>query len=232
MNKFFRMLRHRAYFRAFIDPKSEKAIIERFHRLYYDLHLFGKTWKQTYWFGVQTNKCPLDLWVYQEILFALRPDLIIETGTDNGGSAAFLASMCDLLNKGRIITIDLQSRPDRPQHPRIQYLLGSSTDETILKNVREQAAGKETILVILDSDHRKPHVLNELRVFSQLVTLGSYLIVEDSNLNGHPVHPDHGPGPMEAIHEFLKETNDFVIDQDKEKFLMTFNPNGYLKKVK
>ncbi len=232
MNKFLRMLRHRIYYRTFIDPKSEKEIVERFHRLYYDLHQFGKTWKQTYWFGVRANKCPLDLWVYQEMLCEIRPDWIIETGTAYGGSAAFLASICDLLNQGRIITIDIAPREGRPKHPRIRYICGSSVEEEILNDVRGEIGPEDKVLVILDSDHRAPHVLAELRAFSKLVSLGSYMIVEDSNLNGHPVHADHGPGPMEAIEAFLKENNDFMIDKEREKFLLTFNPNGYLKKVR
>jgi cephalosporin hydroxylase len=90
----------------------------------------------------------------------------------------------------------------------------------------------DTVLVILDSDHSKQHVLNELRLYHSFVTEGSYLIVEDSNINGHPVLPQFGPGPMEALDEFLQENDDFVIDESKHKFLITFNPRGYLKKVK
>jgi cephalosporin hydroxylase len=93
---------------------------------------------------------------------------------------------------------------------------------------------RKKIMVILDSDHSKEHVLKELNFYHGLVSKGSYLVVEDSNLNGHPVHSGWGtgPGPMEAIEEFLPEHPEFVIDKTKEKFLMSFNPNGYLKKVK
>jgi cephalosporin hydroxylase len=85
-------------------------------------------------------------------------------------------------------------------------------------------------MVILDSDHHKDHVLRELEIYSKFVTNGSYIIVEDTNINGHPVRPKFGPGPTEAVKEFLKGSRDFVIDKSREKFFLTFNPNGYLKK--
>jgi cephalosporin hydroxylase len=89
-------------------------------------------------------------------------------------------------------------------------------------------------MVILDSDHSKDHVAKELELYHGFVTNGSYLVVEDSNLNGHPVYSGfgQGPGPMEALQEFLPKHPEFEIDKSKEKFLMSFNPNGYLKKVK
>ena len=86
-------------------------------------------------------------------------------------------------------------------------------------------------MVILDSDHGKDHVLNELRTYSPFVTKGSYLIVEDTNINGHPVLHDFGPGPMEAVEDFLKENQNFTVDKSKEKFYLTFNPKGYLRKI-
>ena len=87
-------------------------------------------------------------------------------------------------------------------------------------------------MVVLDSDHHKQHVLNELRIYSKFVTRGSYLIVEDTNINGHPVLPKFGPGPMEAVSQFLQENKDFVVDKTREKFYLTQNPNGYLIKLR
>lgn len=86
-------------------------------------------------------------------------------------------------------------------------------------------------MVILDSDHHKEHVLKELRTYSRFVTLDSYLIVEDTNINGHPVYLDFGPGPMEAVEEFLTENSQFFVDRTKEKLLLTFNPCGYLRRI-
>ncbi|MEH2114745.1 CmcI family methyltransferase [Nostoc sp.] len=138
--------------------------------------------------------------------------------------------MCDLLGKGEIVSIDIQDRPNRPQHPRISYWLGSSTSETMIERLRQKTANKSSVIVILDSDHRAEHVLQELHLYHQFVTPGSYLIVEDTNINGHPVYPEYGPGPMEAVQAFLRENSDFHIEQECEKLYLTFNPSGYLKK--
>jgi cephalosporin hydroxylase len=86
------------------------------------------------------------------------------------------------------------------------------------------------VLVILDSDHSREHVLDELRLYAGLVTPGSYLVVEDTNVNGHPVFAEHGPGPMEALEAFLAETDEFEVDATREKFFLTFNPRGFLRK--
>lgn len=227
-----RLARALMHKRIFISSKTEKEIVRGFHTLYYDSHLMGKSFFNTYWLGVPTLKCPLDMWIYQEILYELKPDLVIETGTASGGSALFLASMFDLIGKGEVVSVDIEPNHSRPQHKRIQYLLGSSTSDEIVRAVTKIAAGKQTVLVILDSDHRQPHVVRELALYSPLVTRGSYLIVEDTNVNGHPVDLEHGPGPMEAVDEFLATNKDFVIDGEKEKFFMTFNPRGYLRRTK
>jgi len=129
--------------------------------------------------------------------------MIIESATDAGGSALFLASVCDLIGEGEIVTIDLKENPQRPRHPRISYVLGSSVGTETVDLVKRKIEGKTRVMVILDSDHQKDHVLKELRTYADLVAPGFYLIVEDTNVNNHPVAEDFGPGPMEAIEEFL-----------------------------
>jgi cephalosporin hydroxylase len=213
------------------EGQGVEQVVDDFHRLYYNSNTFGGTWRDTFWMGVPIWKCPLDMWIYQEILFDVRPDVIVETGTAFGGSALFLANVCDLLGKGKVVTVDIQNRPNRPRHERIQYISGSSTADDVVEQVHRDIDGGK-VLVILDSDHSKGHVLEELMIYSRFVQEGSYVIVEDSNVNGHPVMPEFGPGPMEAIQDFLKENQDFVVDESKEKFYMTFNPRGYLKKVR
>ncbi len=218
--------------KVYISPESEAEVVNQFHRLYHDSHIFGKTWGNTSWFGVPTLKCPLDLWVYQEIIHEVRPDIIIECGTASGGSALFLANMCDMVGNGRVITVDIEGKPGRPQHPRTIYLHGSSTSPEIIREIQKLLHFGDKVMVVLDSDHSRDHVLKELEVYSTLVTRGSYLIVEDTNMNGHPVAPDFGPGPMEAVAEFLSSTDDFIVDRGREKFYLTFNPGGYLKKIR
>jgi cephalosporin hydroxylase len=218
-------------YRRAIDDAGARAITDLFHRLYFESGRYGRSWGRTHWRGVRALKCPFDLWVYQEILADVRPELIVETGTRYGGSALFLADCCELLGRGRVLTIDIEHQPDLPEHPRIEYLLGSSVDPAIVERARAAAAGAAPVLVILDSDHRRDHVLAELRAYAPLVTRGSYLIVEDSNLNGHPVFEEHGPGPYEAIEAFLAESDELVPDREREeKFFLTFNPMGYLRK--
>lgn len=230
----YHRLRFALYQRIIRQNAIRNTIVKEFHRLYYNTR--SRTWTNTRWLGVPVIKCPFDLWVYQEMLFELRPDVVVECGTSQGGSAYFLASMCELVGQGHVITIDLYPKPNRPQHERLTYLSGSSTDPQIVREVthRIRDAGGESasVLVLLDSDHSREHVLDELRLYSPFVTPGSYVIVEDTNLNGHPVWPDFGPGPMEAVDIFLSENDDFVIDTSREKFYLTWNPRGYLKRVK
>ncbi len=211
-----------------MQTEEAAPIVDQFHALYYDRRV--QTWGETYWLGHHALKCPLDLWVYQEILHEVRPNLIIETGTYRGGSALFLASICELLGRGEVVTIDAATQKGRPRHKRIAYLTGSSTSEAMLRQVRRRARGKNRVLVLLDSGHSMEHVLAELRSYAPLVTPGSYLIVEDTNLNGHPVESDHGPGPAEAVATFLAENSAFARDESREKLLLTFNPGGYLKR--
>jgi cephalosporin hydroxylase len=211
---------------------DEKAVVEAFHRLYYDgPEGEGRVQHRTTWMGVTCLKCPMDLWAYQEILAEVRPDLVVEAGTHLGGSALFLAHMLDLIGKGEIVTIDILDRPGRPAHPRIRYVTGSSVDAGLVRGLLGERSGAKR-LVILDSDHSKAHVEKELALFAPYVSVGSYLVVEDSNVNGHPVLPDFGPGPSEAIAEFLASNPGFAADLSREKFLMTFNPGGYLKRVR
>lgn len=212
------------------------GIVKQFHLLYYRHAL--QTWRNTFWRGIQVWKCPLDLWVYQEIVFEVRPDLIIETGTGHGGSAHFLATLCDVSGRGDVITVDLHGTPfgsqaptQRPEHPRITYLVGSSTSASVVHAIQARIQPHHRVLVILDSDHTRDHVLDELLIYGRMVTPGSYLIVEDTNVNAHPVLPRFGPGPMEAIEDFLKKDASFHSDETREKFFMTFNPRGFLRKA-
>src|SRR5207244_2246117 len=160
--------------RLYMSKRDREDVIGRFHILYYDLA--PRTWKNTRWLGVPVRKLPLDLWLYQELVHDLRPELIVETGTLQGGSAVFLGTICELIDHGRVVSIDIA--PERkPAHPRVTYLVGSSTSEKVLAQVRQMAQDAKSVLVILDSDHSRAHVLEELRAFGPLVTPGSYVVV-------------------------------------------------------
>jgi cephalosporin hydroxylase len=114
---------------------------------------------------------------------------------------------------------------------RVEFIKGSSTDPDIVARVTNRVRRRKTI-VILDSDHRKDHVLMELKAYSPLVEAGSYLIVQDTNVNGHPVVKDFGPGPMEALEEFLATNTQFESDLTRERLLFTMHPKGYLKRMR
>jgi cephalosporin hydroxylase len=210
-----------------VGRRLDRAAVSRAHDVLYR----SDAWTDATWLGTQALKNPLDLWVYQEIMVETRPELIVETGTYRGGSAAFLASVCDLLGGGEIVSIDIEPvRDDYPEHPRITYLGGrSSTDPEVLAEVRARADGKRT-LVILDSDHSQRHVEAELAEYAGLVPVGGYVIVEDSNIG--QIRKDLLPGPLEAIETFLGTTDAFEIDRSREKFLITFNPSGYLRRTR
>jgi cephalosporin hydroxylase len=212
---------------------AEKEVINNFHRIYYgteDADPEARTYRIS-WLGYEMFKCPLDLWIYQEIITRRKPDVIVETGTYRGGSALYLATICDLLGHGQVVTIDIDTtwQAEQPRHPRITYLSGSSVDPSVLAHVETLINGQRT-LVILDSDHRRDHVLAELRAFRSFIASGDYLIVEDTNVNGHPAYASFGPGPWEAVDAFLQEDSSFYPDHSCTRFLMTMNPTGFLRR--
>lgn len=225
MENYLRRAKNAAAFR--ISRRVRREAVARAHDAFYE----SDAWTRASWLGTQALKNPLDLWVYQEIVFETRPELIVETGTYRGGSALYLASICDLLGAGEVLSIDIEPmRDDYPQHPRITYLAGrSSTDPEVLAELRARAAGRRT-LIVLDSDHSQAHVAAELDAYASLVPVGCYLIVEDSNIG--QIRKDLMPGPLQAVESFLAKTNEFEIDREREKFLITFNPSGYLRRVR
>lgn len=214
------------------DPPSdaEVAATLAFHETFYKSWLDRRGTMDLHWFGHRTMKTPMDMWAYQEIVAETKPEVIVECGTAFGGGSLYFASLLDLLGRGDVITIDVEARPGQPTHPRIARIVGSSIDPGVVADVRERVAGRRA-MVVLDSDHHEPHVSAELRAYADLVSPGCYLVVEDTNINGHPVLPDHGPGPAEAVEAFLATTDRFVADHARERFLLTLNPGGYLRRV-
>ena len=212
---------------------EQQEIINSFNRIYYDGPDKKNLFTTTSWMGVPTYKCPMDTWVYQEILSRTRPDVIVETGVLYGGSALYLASICDLLGHGEVIACDISLKNVYEQarnHPRVTLLEGGSTDPGTLEKIRSACHCKK-VMVILDSDHTEKHVLDELRSYGPLVSPGCYMICEDSNINGHPAYPEFGPGPYEAVQKFLAEESAWKVDLNCERLLVTFNPSGYLLRL-
>jgi cephalosporin hydroxylase len=216
-------------------PGLDRPITDAFHWLYHN-KWWDRTMQNTRWLGVRTMQTPLDMWVFQEILHETRPDVIVETGTHQGGASLYYATILDALQRGRVLTVDISSFPNQPEHPRITYLVGSSTAPEIVERITKSIAPGERVMVILDSLHNKEHVLEEMRLYGPLVTPGNYLVVQDTHLNGHPVRvpfsPDPGhEGPMEALAEFLPRHAEFAVDRSREKFGLTYNAGGWLRRV-
>ena len=199
------------------------------------------------WLGRPIIQYPQDMIAVQEIIWQVKPDLIIETGIAHGGSLIFYASMLELLgNDGEVLGIDIDirehNRVEIEKHPmfkRITMIEGSSIDEDIARQVHDFAKNKKQVLVLLDSMHTHDHVLKELEFYSPLVTKGSYLVVFDTIIEDMPddFFPDRpwgkGNNPKTAVWEFLKTNDRFEIDKEMEnKLLITVAPNGYLRCVK
>jgi cephalosporin hydroxylase len=181
--------------------------------------------------GIPTMKWPCDFWVYQELLHELRPDVIIEIGNYQGGSALALAHLCDQLGTGRLLAVDIDQRhvaAAARAHPRITFL--QSDGVAAAGEARRFAAGARCVLVIEDSSHTYENTLAVMRAYADLVTPGSYFIVEDGICH-HGVEVGPEPGPYEAIVDFLKEDARFAADRSRESFLVTWNPLGYLRRV-
>lgn len=200
----------------------KKFITDQFLELYL---MKEAPWTNTFWRGHQVAKCPLDLWVYQEIIFETKPNLVIETGTCIGGSAYFFATLFDLIGEGQVITVDIDHYPNVPSHPRIKYLIGDSVSIEVLETIKRYTEGRR-IMVALDSDHGYAHVKRELELYSPFVTSGCYVVIEDTTVD----KTWQKPGARAAAREFVERSPDFEIDRSREKHLLTFNPDGWIRR--
>lgn len=173
-----------------------------------------------------------DLWVIQEVISRLKPSLIIETGTNRGGSSLFYAHLMDLLGHGRIITIDVEKLHEH-YHPRIEYLIGSSSGPEVIARVQSAVQNTDgPVLVILDSDHSQSHVTQELGLYHPFVTPGSYLLVQDGIIDTLSRFAHARPGPLPAILEFLDQHPEYQVDAALcEQFPITHHPQGWLKRL-
>jgi cephalosporin hydroxylase len=193
-------------------------------------------WKRMHYRGVRILKVPSDLWNYQEIFVEHKIHWVLETGTRHGGSALFFADLLQLNGAaGRVITIDVDPEANMVRaHPKISFLIGDSGSPAMADQVRAMLPpNRGALFMILDSDHSKAHVLRELKALVPLLRKGDYLVVEDTCVNGHPVRPEFGPGPYEALEEYLAaQPGNFVADNPRAaKFGFTAAPGGYLVKT-
>jgi cephalosporin hydroxylase len=206
-----------------MTPQGE-AYVRWFHE--------ANVWKNMSWHGVRTLKLPSDIWNYQEIIFERGIEHVVETGTRHGGSALFFAETLAARGKdGRVVSVDIDSQSRQlASHERITFLVGDSAAPAMVDRALSLLpAERGPIFLILDSDHSRDHVLRELRVWVPRLKRGDYLIVEDTIVNGHPVRPEHGPGPLEAIAQYLEEAPGLLVhDRTREaKFGASFAARGH-----
>jgi cephalosporin hydroxylase len=183
------------------------------------------------WLGEPIWQNVLDLWAIQEAISELRPQIIVETGTNRAGSAMFYAHLLDLLGSGRVVTVDVERLHER-SHPRIEFLIGSSLDADVVRRVTELCGATEgPVMVILDSDHSRDHVAAELEIYAGFVSSGSLMLVQDGVIDELPVFAADRPGPLPAIHEFLHRHPEFKVDERlNHRFVVSHHPDGWLRR--
>jgi cephalosporin hydroxylase len=185
---------------------------------------------KTSYFGIKTLQSPNDFWVYQEIIYNTKPDVLIEIGNYCGGSTLALAHIFDAMGHGRIIGLDIDQTkiPELvTSHPRITLIEGDACQS--YDQVKALISSEERVLIIEDSSHTYENTLNVLRLYSSFIKPNDYFIVEDSICH-HGLSVGPNPGPYEAVESFIEEGADFDIDRKQESFLITWNPKGYLKR--
>lgn len=209
-----------------------------------DKHNYPYLWN---WMGVPIIQNPSDILTMQELIWETKPDVIVETGVARGGSVLMYASILELIGNGEVIGVDIDIRAhnrdsimNHPMSKRVVLIEGSSTDQSIIDEVKDQIGNRKKVMVVLDSNHTHQHVLDELRLYGPMVTKDQYLIVADTSVEYLPSADvrgerawSKGDNPKTAMDEYMKECDRFVADEFiNNKLLLTSTPGGYFKCVK
>jgi len=232
--------------KKFVELMNKDLELKKLSRKWFDKAFSHEYSFHFSWLGLPIIQFPQDIIALQEIIWKIKPDLIIETGIARGGSLIFLSSMLEMIGNGEVVGIDIDIRkPNRkaienhPMYKRITMIEGSSINTSTVKRVFRIAKGKQKVMLILDSNHTHKHVLKELKFYSPLVKTGSYIVVFDTIVeempeNFFPNRPwKKGNNPKTAVLEFLKTNNRFRMDRNFEKkLLITSSPSGFLKCVR
>ena len=213
-----------------VPVAQQRELMKVFHSL--------KVWDSLRFHNVRIIKNPLDLWMLQQIAYEIQPDFVVETGTWQGGSALYWAHTLNGmgLENARVLTVDIQDQTSVASthalwKKYVEFFKGSSTDPKLVSQIAQRVKGAK-VIVNLDSDHSMAHVLEELRMYSPMVSKGSYIAVEDTHIDGIPTNPAEGPGPMAGVRKFLAEggSKDFEQDFTREAMVMTSYPGGWLRR--
>ena len=188
-------------------------------------------WRHTVWLGEPIHTAPTDLVAYQEILSRVRPDWVVEIGSSDEGRAGFLASICDLIGHGQVLSLRGPEASEPPRHPRLSLCPGPPLDLETRRQVHE-LVGTGDAVVVLGACADRATTAGLFEAYADLVCVGSYVVVTDTVVNGRPVWPSFGPGPFEAIKQILNLHGEFVPDPGMEKYALTFNPGGFLRRVR
>ncbi len=186
------------------------------------------------WLGRPIWQNVTDAWLIQEAIVHDEVDFVIECGTNRGGSAFYMASIFDLLGRGSVLTIDVEKLADF-EHPRIEFLIGSSTDPTIVSTVRDRVvhAQPKHVLVVLDSDHSQAHVEREMRLYAEFLKVGEYMHVQDGCTDELAMFRHARPGPLRAVERFVARDDRFVVDEERSRrYLVSHSPKGWLRRVR
>lgn len=211
--------------------KKQLRFVPKNEQIYFDINTvysghFNVTYK-----GIRAIRCPFDYVIYQMIIWDIKPDLIIEIGTSNGGGALYMADILNMIGKGVVHTINIENKADKEvvEHPRIKLFTNGWENYNL-----GEANGFSKILIIDDGSHTHKDVIGALNKFSPLVSIGSYFVVEDGIVNELQKSKEFDGGPLKAIREFLKINKNFSVDRkycDMFGKNATFNTNGYLKRL-
>lgn len=225
----------RAGLASWIEPKNQRSFDkwEMSLREWLIYHQKEIHFDQVSWMGVKLQKNPFDTWIYHELLWTLKPDVLIEIGSFKGGSTLYFAHLMDIIGKGRVISVDISREHFEVSHNRISIVTGNSYSAETLTEVEALLQDEQVVMVLHDGNHEKEHVLKDLEAYEKFVTVGSYLIVEDGivDIMGADFGWYEQGGPVAAVEAFLEKCQNFVIDEACERYLLTYNPKGYLKRI-
>ena len=210
-------------------PTDPSPIPEDLRFGFIDAYWRSLAWQDTKWLGVPVHKCPVDLVAYQEALVRAEPDWIIEIGTGASSGAHFLATICELLGRGQVLSVGTRRDNWRHEHGRLTRVEGEILDAETIAQVTD-LVGRPANAMVIFARARRRRLLEAFESYSPLIPVGSYAVFEETVVNGHPVWPSFGLGPNEAVRDLLRGRRDFVPDPTLERHGLTFDPSGFLRR--